>query len=271
MYTLPQPNVAGVAVEGCPVVEVHDDSGDWKHLLEVLYDGTILTEETIQFSLVAALIRLGRKYDFIKLLKAAVKRLTHDYPSTLALIDARQRADFSLNIAPYPGIHFDALSMAREHSIPSVLPIAYYWMIRAYPQTSWFDGLERPDGTSAHLAPGDLRVCLKAANKIFRTQFKDGYSLGWMTAPNPSSCLFPTQCPARRAEMLQKCIAVDPLLSGAQLVVESLSAAESWVKRCCTGCQPHLMQLMHAGRARGWEELPAFFDLPPWADLKNDL
>ncbi|KAF7298004.1 hypothetical protein HMN09_01021400 [Mycena chlorophos] len=154
IYTLPQPNVAGVAVEGCPVVEVHDDSGDWKHLLEVLYDGTILTEETLQFSLVAALIRLGRKYDFIKLLKAAVNRLTHDYPSTLALIDARQRADFSLNITPYPGIHFDVLSMAREHSILSVLPVAYYWMMRAYPQTSWFDGMKRPDGTFCPLGAG---------------------------------------------------------------------------------------------------------------------
>jgi hypothetical protein len=39
----------------------------------------------------------------------------------------------------------------------------------------------------------------------------------------------------------------------------------------CTGCRSHANELLHKGRKKIWDELPGFFELPPWSELKNDL
>jgi hypothetical protein len=42
-------------------------------------------------------------------------------------------------------------------------------------------------------------------------------------------------------------------------------------KSLCTGCRSHAKELLQKGRKKIWDELPGFFDLPPWSELKNDL
>jgi len=39
----------------------------------------------------------------------------------------------------------------------------------------------------------------------------------------------------------------------------------------CGPCSKHIEQSMVAGRKKIWEDLPSFFDLPPWSELKNEL
>jgi hypothetical protein len=39
----------------------------------------------------------------------------------------------------------------------------------------------------------------------------------------------------------------------------------------CPACKHKINELNTAGRQKTWDELPSFFDLPPWNELKNDL
>ncbi|KAF7351074.1 BTB domain-containing protein [Mycena sanguinolenta] len=74
MQGLPQPPDQP-AVEGCPIVPLPDSSAvDVEHLWTVLYDPTFMSEPALPLAVVGALIRLGRKYNFKKLLDAAVAR-----------------------------------------------------------------------------------------------------------------------------------------------------------------------------------------------------
>lgn len=42
-------------------------------------------------------------------------------------------------------------------------------------------------------------------------------------------------------------------------------------KKLCHGCRQRAIDLIVAGRKKIWDELPGFFDLPPWSELENDL
>jgi hypothetical protein len=39
--------------------------------------------------------------------------------------------------------------------------------------------------------------------------------------------------------------------------------------RFCFACARHTTESIDAGRKKMWDELPKFFDLPPWGELKN--
>jgi hypothetical protein len=79
-------------------------------------------------AVVAALIRLGRKYDFRDVLDSAVERITFENPKTLEEFDALcvEGKYKSTRIVPQPGLVFDILKLARENDIVSALPVAYY-------------------------------------------------------------------------------------------------------------------------------------------------
>ncbi|KAJ7019314.1 hypothetical protein C8F04DRAFT_975832 [Mycena alexandri] len=81
MQGLPQPPDQPT-VECCQVVEMQDDVFDVKHLLTAIYDPTFLAQTAIPLPYIASLIRLGRKYEFRKLLDSAMERLTFKNPTT---------------------------------------------------------------------------------------------------------------------------------------------------------------------------------------------
>lgn len=41
--------------------------------------------------------------------------------------------------------------------------------------------------------------------------------------------------------------------------------------KLCATCGAHHAKIMAEGRKKLWEDLPTFFDLPAWAELKNDI
>ncbi|KAF7298005.1 BTB domain-containing protein [Mycena chlorophos] len=272
MYGLPQPDVAGPTVEGCPVIPVFDDPTDLLHFFRVLYNPTMLTKETLPFATVAALVRIGRKYDFKELLQAAVSRLTHDYPSTLAEYDALVLSK-KRRIGGYEGKTFDILNLAREHNIFSVLPLAYYTAssgLRHY-RNMGLDGIIRADGTTSSLSPHDLQKCVMGVNALFRAQLKRGYTLSWVTI-SPEACSNLPGCMKERSKLLQTLLSVEHTRV---LLFNSCESIKGWIEssleHCCIACQTALLPQLAAGREKGWEDLPSFFDLPPWAELQNDL
>jgi hypothetical protein len=130
------------------------------------------------------------------------------------------------------------------------------------------DGISRIDGTLASLAPIDLRRCIRAREKLINTQFQPGYTFGWLqhrSWGHDEDCTgAPGKCDSVRAAGLCKYLR--------RFQLKALSTLTPGDPRgLCAECKPHGIRLFDAGRKKIWDELPGFFDLPPWSELTNDL
>ncbi|KAJ6593488.1 hypothetical protein B0H19DRAFT_919873 [Mycena capillaripes] len=267
MQGLPQP-ADQPSIDGCPIVELQDAIVDVEHLLKVLYHPTLLLQKALPFPVVAALIRLGRKYDFHDLFDTAVERLKFENPTTLKEYDALLVPGTShykpTRILHYPGVLFDMLTVARENNIRSVLPCAYYRACSDFSQKCFFDGLRRGDATSASLAPLDQRRCVVGSESLIKVQGHPGYTFGWLCSWDDENCTDFLKCARVHTKALRQ--------YHASLSVWALtpSTPGHGHGQLCASCQQQRQELFVAGREKVWEELPGFFELPPWSELTND-
>ncbi|KAF7315165.1 BTB domain-containing protein [Mycena indigotica] len=275
MHSTPQPNLSGPTVEGCPVVELHDDPLDLENVLRVLYDPTIFLQQEHKFVLVASLVRLGRKYNFRTLWKAGVGILETAIPTTLDQIDMLRENNYQVKgIINHPGLFVDILGLLRENDILTLLPCAYYLVIERYSMRELFDGVARGDGTTATLAPEDLRQCMLSRDTIIRHQCEAGYSCAWaLSAPASTPGLVRTgnvcsniaACTAMRASYMSRFMRHPSLLPASPTSTQFI-----WRYGFCASCREGVVATIKAGRTKGWEDLPGFFDLAPWSELKNE-
>ncbi|KAJ6593499.1 hypothetical protein B0H19DRAFT_1246259 [Mycena capillaripes] len=251
MQALPQPPDQP-SVEGCPIVELSDAVADVDYLLKALYTPTFLEQTAVPFPVIAAFVRLGRKYDFKDLLDSALARLAFHNPSTLEAYDA------------------------HENNILTVLPCAYWFLVLNFNSTQLFDGIRRDDGTPASLPLSDLRRCVGGRERLLTKQFQLGYTLGWLSLRKWefNDCSDPTECRALREVVFHwilDCMNVGR--SGTCSMLGDLHAptAEYWRDTVCDACYKHIAKSAAAGRKKMWDSLPALFDLPVWQELKIDL
>jgi hypothetical protein len=102
---------------------------------------SLFNQKCLPFPVIASLVRLGRKYDFEKLLCEAVDRLKFEYPATLDNYDLLKTGKPvrrpMTRVKFYDGIHFDVITLSRENEIYSVLPCAYYRSAATLPEVSY--------------------------------------------------------------------------------------------------------------------------------------
>ncbi|KAJ7668654.1 hypothetical protein DFH06DRAFT_1182184 [Mycena polygramma] len=260
-----QPNI-----DGCPIVELHDAVEDVFQLLMALYTPTFLSQTALPLQAIGALIRLGRKYGFKSLLNSAVERLTFENPSTLEEYDALRDPGTGTykrsRIVDYPGLLFDIVELAQENNIMSVLPSAYYRLI-VQDLDTFLDGVSRDDGTLASLGPLDLRRCIRGRERLLSAQLQDGYTCGWYRFWKPSNgCPTRGQCTKTLDARLHDHLDFPTMKAFAHFIPTAHKN-----NLFCATCKYGIREFSAGGRRRMWEELPGFFDLPPWNDLKNDL
>ncbi|KAF7351068.1 BTB domain-containing protein [Mycena sanguinolenta] len=254
-------------IDGCPIVELQDSAVDVEHLLTALYDPTFLSQTALPLAIVGALIRLGRKYDFKNLLDSAVARLTFQNPTTLEEYD-NLIADGNYNltrITSYPGYALDLLTLARENNLGLVLPVAYYRALICDP-LQLLEGTKMSGEKLASLSVDDLYRCLIGRQKLVTKQYQPGYTLGWLREWPYTDCRNPEGCGAKRKLKFHSYM--DRNTVKAFVMVPSEQRA---IPGICATCHQHVTESINEGRKKMWEELPGFFDLPPWNELKNDL
>ncbi|KAF7315167.1 BTB domain-containing protein [Mycena indigotica] len=272
MQSIPQPDTAEPLVEGCPLVELYDDPLDVENVLRLLYDPTVFLQSQHEFAFVAALIRMGRKYDFQNLWNAGLGILEAAIPTTLAQYDALRDVNYRVKgIVKYPALFIDILSLLRENNIMTLLPCAYYLVIYIYSVKQLFDGVARGDGTTAILAPEILRQCIVSKEKIIGTQSLTGYALYWtVTLPtnqssNTSGCANVAICTKNRLLQVSRHAKMLVLLPPA-----ANDENPGMLHGLCPYCRDLAAMLIKVGRQNGWENLPNFFDLARWDELKNE-
>ncbi|KAJ7809055.1 hypothetical protein B0H14DRAFT_2867809 [Mycena olivaceomarginata] len=249
MQGLPQPDDQPT-VEGCPVVELPDDPQDIEYLLKALYSTTFHCQKTLPLAVVGAFIRLGRKYDFKDLFDSAVGRLTSQWPMTLAEYDTRAGG----SIASYPGWRCDVIALASENNIMSILPHVYYRLVRSNTLATeqWL-----------FLPPADLRRCVVGRENLLLKQLQPEYTLGWLQNWIFNDCDDSEWCRTVQESLLK--VFLD------DNAIRALEAPPSTLPNFCAACTRRIIESMDAGRKKIWEELPGFFELPPWSELKNDM
>ncbi|KAF7370402.1 hypothetical protein MSAN_00671800 [Mycena sanguinolenta] len=261
MLGLPQPSDEP-NVDGCPVIQLSDDSTDLEYFLKALYDPAFLTIKAMPFPAVAALIRLGRKYEFRDFLNLAVARITSEFPTTLEEFDALP--PYFTTITDYPGLGFDIVALADENNIASVLPGVYLYVVDGL-LDELFGSIKKDDGTMAALSPIHLRRCAVGREKLLLKQLQPGYTLGWtLDAVTVDGCTGRSKCRKARQMFMRQCL--DGSRIWAFMRIDCLKNCE-----LCTVCHDHAMEAANGGRIKMWEELPQIFNLPPWDELTNDI
>ncbi|KAJ7367155.1 hypothetical protein DFH08DRAFT_836669 [Mycena albidolilacea] len=255
-------------VDGCPLVELPDSVVDVEYLLKALYVPTFLGQTALPLPVIGALIRLGRKYDFRDLLDFAVARLTFENPTTLEAYDVLVSADRGYTptrIVDAPGLLFDIITLAQENNIMSVLPCAFYRLLQSL--DNLFDEVPRNDGTLVSLPFADLRRCVRARDRLLKAQFQTGYTAAWYRSWSPpDDCTTPNKC--RKVRDSRVSCYLDSLHL---LALSKFAPTAPGNKEFCPRCTESIELLNATGRERAWNELPGFFDLPPWDELKNNL
>jgi hypothetical protein len=98
--------------------------------------------------------------------------------------------------------------------------------------------------------------------RLLEAQWKQDNSLGWFLSWKPANgCKDISQC-QRWRESLLKSILLSPK-------VYTFIVAADVRKGFCILCAHMVGKAVAAGRAKMWEDLPSFFNLPPWSELKN--
>ncbi|KAJ6452458.1 hypothetical protein C8R45DRAFT_1040702 [Mycena sanguinolenta] len=174
MFQIAQaPSNAESQVDGCPLIQLYDDTAhDVELVLGTLYDRTFYKEQEKPFTLVAVMLRLGKKYEFDQLREDAVTRLERRFPTTFSSFQAGANRS---GIVEYPGLVYDAMNLARTTGLRSILPAALYSACTSSSkvadiQKDTLHGLPGVDGKLVELTSADKAICILATTALLELQ-----------------------------------------------------------------------------------------------------
>ncbi|KAJ7037770.1 hypothetical protein C8F04DRAFT_952317, partial [Mycena alexandri] len=126
MFTMPLP-ADEPTIENCPVVVLSGDTAqDWTLFLGAIFPKSH-PGELPTFSLLAAILRLSKKYDFPLFRQKCVRRLREACPTSLKDYNDFSKGWKSFNSidSENQDIRLPLISLAREAGLPSLLPLSY--------------------------------------------------------------------------------------------------------------------------------------------------
>ncbi|KDQ56548.1 hypothetical protein JAAARDRAFT_131676 [Jaapia argillacea MUCL 33604] len=252
-------------LDGCRILRLSDSADDITHLLNALLDRRYFRDEGSQpFPIVKALLRLGKKYGIDHLWEDAKSRLQTDFPHRLEEWD--EMAGW-VAISGSLSVQIDAIGLAWETGLLSILPAAFYSCCyeKDYLEVA-FTGSRRPDGSIARLSQEDQARFGKGRRELLRAQAK--YSFSWLDPENltnnPTGCVTVIGC--RKVK--------DNLFRRLWSPVPDVWALEAWNVEwevdLCSHCTTSAKKSFINGQKQIWDELPAIFELPPWAELMRE-
>lgn len=290
MLSIPQPSSEGLsAIEGCAVVHVSDTAADITIVLEALClrgyvqsrafksirllklvyattcrHGTIY--EALNFKVVAAFIRIGKKYDIPILRNEGLKRLSYEYPS-----DFNRYCDHDpwSRIFKDDHINIAAANLAREQNLLWVLPVALYRVCdSANDAKDIVKGIHKDDGVTALALPNDITTCLVARESLLNLQSSTTFA--WTNAQNSvyPSCRARSSCTETRKQKL--CDLYFPRMAIAGLNTWEDANKTIGGKSMCDLCAGPAKKLHEKGREELWNALPGIFGLPKWVRLQKE-
>lgn len=252
-----------------PCTQILACFGDAQSDAHTVYSSYVSTGEPICITIVAAFLRLGRKYDISILRDEAAKRIFYEYPSTLAEYDAK---DSYFMISQSAWTEVDVTNVAREQGLLSVLPVALYGCCFTIQDAiTLAAGILRNDGTTAKLSPNNNTTCLIAYQSLAALQASTTFS--WINGPIARTEAFRACTSCQQCTMIRTGVMRDVFLPSA-----TISGLCSWgelqekheLDHMCLPCQGLAEKLHNEGRIKFWNALPGVLGLPEWEELKKE-
>ncbi|KAJ7775514.1 hypothetical protein B0H16DRAFT_1757026 [Mycena metata] len=222
------------AEDGSPLLLLTDSAAELTYVLRTIFHRwSYPPNQPLAFDVIAAFLRLGRKYEMKPLYDDALARLV-PRPD-----DPNRRGQ----------IVVDTIILARELDIPSLLPAAF-----------WFTCTRLESLANKHtsaISDADRDVILLAAKPLSIAYAS--YLFGWLDE-TPANCSQPAVCSNTKLKYSLK----QWKPPGSAMTLYWRSSAESGLCRTCVAAgQKHHSE----GAKRLWAELPVFFNLPPWGEM----
>lgn len=223
----------------------------------------------LKIEIVAAFLRLGKKYEIELLHADALERLHYELPSTLQAYDKRGIMGSMITVHSVERFLIEVANLLREQSVLLALPAALYMCCRRY-QYNARDLIEGThDGVSStiQLSTDNLLACLGARTLLSTTQAET--TLLWANSHEPtySACKSPSRCATIRKDVLLRTFLPRPQFLGHY----------SWKRtqdlmpgKMCNICKAIAKPLHNAGRIEFWDALPGIFGLPKWEELMKE-
>ncbi|KAF8217101.1 hypothetical protein K438DRAFT_1953963 [Mycena galopus ATCC 62051] len=147
--------------------------------------------------------------------------------------------------------------LGRKYDFNYLLDSAVARLISEFPPT-----LEKFDAERTRVAVPTFADHLDAVTLIRQNNILSALPSAYFFAVMANSL-----CRAVREDTVKQCLD--------DTVILILTTPEFWKElffksKFCSACARNAAECVAAGRKKVWEELPAFFDLPPWSELKND-
>ncbi|GBE89173.1 hypothetical protein BKA93DRAFT_738634 [Sparassis latifolia] len=180
LFTVPQSQNEEKILD-CSFVQLSDSPSDLRCLLRVLYDGKkyLFAGTKVEFSDVAALVRLAQKYQIEDLRDEALDCLKTYYTDEFAVweVGMSRRCNISnMNVRMRDAVA--AVNLARLTDTISILPVALY-LCCLLPSHLLLRGIRREDGEVEKLSMDDLERCLEARMELLKanlTRISKAYS-----------------------------------------------------------------------------------------------
>ncbi|KAJ7110798.1 hypothetical protein C8R43DRAFT_1079255 [Mycena crocata] len=251
----------GKGVEWCPLLFLSDSAAEMAYVLRAIFDRWSYPEsEPLPFDIVAAFLRLGRKYEIKPLFDNALARLASAFPSSReAYINTSlmKKSIFfpdSDLVRPMPNMTIRTILLARELDLSFLLPSAF-WFVAMRPEL-----LVTSQSSAQGVCEADRNKIL-LAGPLLRRAHAD-YLFKWLDEDLIQSpdCTQPPRCRQMKmafSVMLWKPPGKLPRFSWRSAVENGLC-----MKCIALGKKHH-----SEGAERLWNELPSFFGLPPWEKL----
>lgn len=244
-----------------------DTAEDLHHVLKALFDRSYCSvdSEPLPLPIIAAFLRLGRKYDIQQLHSEALKRLTFEFPSTLEEYDCSIENYTFIDDSDIDrsNLLLAVIHLARETDNLSVLPAALYNFCFYYKIRAMIDFFQQSDGTSYAMCLADQRTVIGGWHSLVEMQTKETFA--WLANEDmfKDICITDGVCTKSRNRLLLANWHPSPWCIALNAWAPHLEDGQ------CLGCIAKSKKVHNAGRQNVWNKLPSIFGLPGWEELKK--
>ncbi|KII90531.1 hypothetical protein PLICRDRAFT_39095 [Plicaturopsis crispa FD-325 SS-3] len=250
MFAIPQAAASQETLNGCPFVHMPDDETSLTHLLQTMYYPSYFQQWSYSFDYISAILRLATKYEIGRIREMAIGKLEDGFPTTLAAFDDPIRARAR---AHAEDVVIEAIQLAREADVPTILPCAFYYASRLDLET-----ILRGDGASS-LSQSDITTCLLGRAKLVQQQRDDSHRFLYLATHR---CLYGVRCKVNTKNLLEFFQKND---MSRPITFEVFSAWD--MLEFCELCVALKRDAYLAGRKESWRRLPECFELGTWESL----
>ncbi|KAJ7465229.1 hypothetical protein FB451DRAFT_1488806 [Mycena latifolia] len=221
------------------------------------------------------MLRLGRKYDISNMQTDAISRLRQGFPTTLEAFYESLNPPYSFGgIQGTPGFLVALLKLVDENGATMTIPILGLLCLAEYSLEALFSGFDQEGAPIVTLSDA---MKLKLALAVEKIQVFQVTNLQWLTNTSEKNRTIPSRlcedrhkCSKARDVMARLGLRDKNRLDVSHLIHPwSEVGGGAWKHALCEPCEKAAMATYSASCIKAWEQLPIFFGLPDWKDLKD--